>query len=160
MKGFNKVQLLGHVGKDPDIRSTVVGAIVANFSLATADRHKDKAGNWVDKTEWHTVTAFGRTAELIRDYVKKGSQLFIEGKLQTTSWEDKETGQKRYRTDVLVDDLIFLSSPRTEASNGAVKAADTTGKRAPRRGRDPAADEYAYTHSDHSLGITDDDIPF
>ena len=82
-KGVNKVILLGNVGKDPEIRSTAGGTMVATFSLATADRQKDQQGNWQDKTEWHNLVAYGRTAEIIRDYVKKGKELFIEGKLQT-----------------------------------------------------------------------------
>ena len=78
-KGVNKAFLLGHVGKDPEIRSTNGGTIVASFSLATADRQKDGQGNWQDKTEWHNLVASNRTAEIVRDYVRKGSQLLIEG---------------------------------------------------------------------------------
>jgi single-strand DNA-binding protein len=85
-KGVNKALLLGHVGKDPEIRSTAGGTIVASFSLATSDRQKDGQGNWADKTEWHNLVAFNRTAEIVRDYVKKGTQLFVEGKIQTRSW--------------------------------------------------------------------------
>src|SRR5215831_8336029 len=107
-KGVNKVILLGNVGKDPEIRSTPSGTTVASFSLATADRQKDQTGNWVDKTEWHNLVAFGRTAEIVRDYVKKGTQLFIEGKIQTRSWDDKDSGQKKYRTEILVNDMSLL----------------------------------------------------
>ena len=81
-KGINRAFLLGHVGKDPDIRSTNGGAIVASLSLATGERQKDGQGNWQDKTEWHNLVAFNRTAEIIRDYVRKGSQLMIEGKIR------------------------------------------------------------------------------
>ena len=80
-KGVNKALLLGHVGKDPEIRSTAGGTIVASFSLATSDRQKDSQGNWADKAEWHNLVAFNRTAEIVRDYVKKGTQIFVEGKL-------------------------------------------------------------------------------
>src|SRR5580693_3254296 len=107
-KGVNKVLLLGNVGKDPEIRSTAGGTIVASFSLATADRQKDQQGNWQDKTEWHNLVAFSRTAEIVRDYVKKGTQLYIEGKIQTRSWDDKESGQKKYRTEILVNELTLL----------------------------------------------------
>jgi len=82
-KGTNKALLLGHVGKDPEIRSTAGGMTIASFSLATTDRQKDSQGNWQDKAEWHSLVAFSRTAEVVRDYVKKGTQLFIEGKIQT-----------------------------------------------------------------------------
>src|SRR4051812_48988309 len=88
-KGVNKVFLLGNVGKDPEIRTTAGGMTVASFSLATADRAKDQQGNWADKTEWHNLVCFQRTAEIVRDYVKKGSQIFAEGKIQTRSWDDK-----------------------------------------------------------------------
>src|SRR5271170_4204013 len=110
-KGVNKVLLLGNVGKDPEIRSTAGGMTVATFSLATADRAKDAQGNWADKTEWHNLVCFQRTAEVVRDYVKKGTQLFIEGKLQTRSWDDKESGQKKYRTEILVNELSLLGKP-------------------------------------------------
>ena len=101
-KGVNKVFLLGNVGKDPEIRSTAGGMTVASFSLATADRQKDAQGNWTDKTEWHNLVCFQRTAEIVRDYVKKGSQILIEGKIQTRSWDDKTSGAKKYKTEILV----------------------------------------------------------
>ena len=109
-KGVNKAFLLGHVGKDPEIRSTNGGSIVASFSLATADRQKDGQGNWQGKTEWHNLVAFNRTAEIVRDYVRKGSQLLIEGKIQTRTWDDRESGQKKYRTEIFVYDLTLLGS--------------------------------------------------
>jgi len=107
-KGVNKVILLGNVGKDPEIRTTQGGMTVASFSLATAERAKDQTGNWTDKTEWHNLVAFQRTAEIVRDYVKKGTQVYIEGKIQTRSWDDKESGQKKYRTEILVNELSLL----------------------------------------------------
>ncbi len=93
-KSVNKVILLGNVGKDPEIRSTPSGTLVATFGLATSDRFQDPQGNWQDRTEWHNLVAFKRTAEIIRDYVKKGSKLYIEGSLRTSNWEDKETKAK------------------------------------------------------------------
>jgi single-strand DNA-binding protein len=93
-KGTNKAILLGNVGKNPEIRSTAGGTIVATFTLATADRQKDSQGNWSDKTEWHNLVAFNRRAEDVRDYVKKGTQLFIEGKIQTRSWDDRNPVRK------------------------------------------------------------------
>ena len=107
-KGVNKVFLLGNVGKDPEIRSTAGGMTVASFTLATADRQKDAQGNWQDKTEWHNLVAFQRTAEIVRDYVKKGTQIFVEGKIQQRSWDDKDTGQKKYKTEILVNELSLL----------------------------------------------------
>jgi len=151
-KGVNKVLLLGNVGKDPEIRSTAGGMTVASFTLATADRQKDAQGNWTDKTEWHNLVCFQRTAEVVRDYVKKGTQLFIEGKLQTRSWDDKESGQKKYRTEILVNELTLLGGkPSGEGSGGGYSKSNT----ASYDQRTPASQaDYADT------GITDDDIPF
>ena len=109
-RSVNKVTLLGNVGKDPEIRSTAGGNIVANFTLATSDNQKDAQGNWQERTEWHNLVAFKRTAEIVRDYVKKGSKLYIEGKITTRSWDDKESGQKRYKTEILVNELVLLTS--------------------------------------------------
>jgi single-strand DNA-binding protein len=153
-KGVNKVILLGNVGKDPEIRSTAGGMTVASFSLATADRQKDQQGNWQDKTEWHNLVAFARTAEIVRDYVKKGSQLYVEGKIQTRSWDDKESGQKKYRTEILVNDLSLLGGRGEGAgsgSSGGYSKSNTTSYDQ----RTPASQpDYA------DQGITDDDIPF
>ena len=153
-KGVNKVLLLGNVGKDPEIRSTAGGTIVASFSLATAERAKDQTGNWTDKTEWHNLVAFQRTAEIVRDYVKKGSQLYIEGKIQTRSWDDKESGQKKYKTEILVNELTLLGGApggRSEGGSGGYSKSST----ASFDQRTPASQpDYA------DQGITDDDIPF
>jgi single-strand DNA-binding protein len=151
-KGVNKVLLLGNVGKDPEIRATAGGTQVASFTLATADRAKDAQGNWADKTEWHNLVAFNRTAEIVRDYVKKGTQLYIEGKIQTRSWDDKESGQKKYRTEILVNELTLLGGGpgRSEGSSGGYSKSNTASYAST-----PASQpDYADT------GITDDDIPF
>jgi single-strand DNA-binding protein len=113
-KGMNRALLLGYVGKQPEIRLTVAGTLIASFSFATADRHKDGQGNWVDRTEWHNLVAFNRTAEIVWDYVKKGTQLFLEGRIQTRSWEDKTSGQRKIRTEVVVTELILLKGARAE----------------------------------------------
>jgi single-strand DNA-binding protein len=161
-RSVNKVILLGNVGKDPEIRSSASGVMVANLTLATSDRQKDAQGNWQDRTEWHNLVAFNRTAEIVRDYVKKGSKLYIEGKIQTRSWDDKESGQKRYRTEIIVNELVLLSG-REEgsgaSSGGYSRAASSGSSAASFDQRPPAAsggqDEYA-----HSAEISDDDIPF
>ena len=111
-KSVNKVILIGNLGKDPEVKYTPSGMAVANFTLATNERYKDKEGNWQDKTEWHNLVAYGRTAEIVRDYVTKGSQLFIQGKIQTKSWDDKQSGQKRQRTEIFVQDLTLLGGGR------------------------------------------------
>ncbi len=156
-KSVNKVILLGNVGKDPEIRSTGGGMMVANFTLATSDRQKDAQGNYQDRTEWHNLVAFQRTAEIVRDYVKKGSKLFVEGKIQTRSWDDKESGQKKYRTEIIVNDLSLLSGRDEGGSTGGyTRAASSSGASANFDQR-PAAghDEYA-----QSAEISDEDIPF
>ena len=113
-KSVNKALLLGHVGKAPEIRSTAGGTLAASFSLATIERQEDRQGNWMDKTEWHNLVAYGRTAEIVRDYVNKGTHLFIQGKIQTRSWDDKDSGQKKYRTEIVVFDLTLLGDSRGE----------------------------------------------
>jgi single-strand DNA-binding protein len=157
-RSVNKVTLLGNVGKDPEIRSTAGGTIVASFTLATSDRFQDAQGNWQDRTEWHNLKAFKRTAEIVRDYVKKGAKLYIEGKITTNSWDDKETGAKRYRTEILVNELVLLTG-REEGGAGAggySRPAASSTSTASFDQRPPAAnDEYA-----QSAEISDDDIPF
>jgi len=156
-KSVNKVILLGNVGKDPEIRSTPGGAIVASFGLATSDRFQDAQGNWQDRTEWHALVAFKRTAEIVRDYVKKGSKLYIEGKLTTRSWEDKETKQKRYKTEIVVFDLSLLSA-RDEGSGGSRTASSGSSSASfdqrPQTASD-APDDYT-----QQTEISDADIPF
>ncbi len=153
-KGVNKVFLLGNVGKDPEIRTTAGGMTVASFTLATADRAKDAQGNWADKTEWHNLVAFQRTAEIIRDYVKKGTQIFIEGKIQTRSWDDKESGQKKYRTEILINELSLLGG-----GSGRSEGSSSSGGYSSSRASSPSpvsapSNDYA------DQGITDEDIPF
>jgi single-strand DNA-binding protein len=137
--------------------------MVASFGLATSDRFQDAQGNWQDRTEWHNLKAFKRTAEIVRDYVKKGSKLYIEGKISTNSWDDKETGVKKYRTEILVNELVLLSG-REEGSGGASaggynRPASTSSSSASFDQRLPAAaaapDDYA-----QQAEISDDDIPF
>ena len=150
-KSVNKVILLGNVGKDPEIRATPGGTTVATFSLATTDRTKDPAGNWTDRTEWHNLVAFQRTAEIVRDYVKKGSKLYIEGKIQTRSWDDKTSGEKKYRTEIIVNDLSLLSGRGEGESGGSNRGSSTSYDQ---RSSAPADDLVQSTE------ITDDDIPF
>jgi single-strand DNA-binding protein len=157
-KSVNKVILLGNVGKDPEIRSTPGGTMVASFSIATTERHKDASGNWADKTEWHNLVAFTKLAEIVRDYVKKGSKLYVEGRLTTRNWEDKDTKKKVYRTEIIVNDLSLLSA-REEGSGGYSKTQSSSSSSASFDQRPPAAaggaDEYT-----QQAEISDDDIPF
>jgi single-strand DNA-binding protein len=152
-KGVNKVFLLGNVGKDPEIRSTAGGMTVASFSLATADRKKEGTG-WVDSTEWHNIVCFQRTAEVVRDYVKKGSQILVEGKITNRSWDDKETGQKRYKTEILVNELTLLGGKSGGGEGGGGYSKSSTASFDQRTPASTSQPDYADT------GITDDDIPF
>jgi single-strand DNA-binding protein len=140
-KSVNKCILLGNVGKDPEIKASVSGTIIANFSIATSDRFQDKDGNWQDRTEWHNCVAFKRNAEIIRDYVRKGSKLYVEGKIQTRSWE--KDGQKHYKVEIIVNDLSLLSG-RDEGNQVSSAAV-----------REPARVDAGATTE-----IDDSDIPF
>src|SRR5205807_7889274 len=105
------------LGKDPEVKFTPSGTAVAKFSLATNERFKDKAGEWQDRTEWHNIVAWQRLAEIVGEYVKKGSKIYIEGRIQTSSWEDKQSGEKKYRTEIIANDLVLLGG-RGEGGGG------------------------------------------
>ncbi len=166
-KGVNKVFLLGNVGKDPEFKVTQGGMAIATFGLATAERTKGQDGQWTDKTEWHNIVCFQRTAEIARDYVKKGSQILIEGRISSRSWDDKESGQKKYRTEILVNELTLLGGRGEGAAAGSFSRdsgssygqSQSSGyarsNTASFDQRQPAgAPDYG------DSGITDDDIPF
>lgn len=151
-KSVNKVFLLGNVGKDPEIRSTGSGKMVANFSLATGERYKDQQGNWQERTEWHNIVVYERLAEIVRDYVKKGSKLFVEGRLMTRNWDDKEhPGRKNYRTEIIVSDLSLLSGRDDGASRPAASASAAGFDQRPAA----ATEDYG-----QAAEISDEDIPF
>ena len=115
-RGVNKVILVGNVGNDPDVRYTANGQAVANLSIATSEVWKDKTtGEKQERTEWHRVVFFGKAAEIVRDYTKKGSKLFIEGALRTRKWEDK-SGVERYTTEVVSSDLQMLDGRSSDQS--------------------------------------------
>ena len=103
----NKVILIGNLGADPEMRYTQSGTAVANFRIATSERFKDQSGEWQERTEWHRVVFFGRTAEVCGEYLTKGKQVYVEGRLQTRSWEDKD-GNTRYTTEVVGREMKML----------------------------------------------------
>jgi len=109
MSSLNKVMIIGRLGADPDVRYTQSNAAVANMSVATTDRYKDRNGELQEKTEWHRVVVWNRLAEICQQYLKKGSLVYFEGKLETREWEDKE-GQKRYTTEVKAFNMQMLDS--------------------------------------------------
>ncbi len=107
-KSINKVILVGNVGKDPEVRYTASGIPVANFSLATNEKFKDRNNEWQERTEWHSIVAWQRVAEIVGEYVAKGSKVYVEGKLQTSSWEDRQSGERKYRTEIVAREVLLL----------------------------------------------------
>jgi len=160
-KSVNKVILIGNLGKDPEIKYTPSGTAVAKFSLATNERFKDKAGEWQDRTEWHNVVLWQRLAEIAGEYLKKGGKVYIEGRLQTRSWDDKTSGQKKYMTEVVASDIILLGG-KGEGGGGGEFSGSSRGAGASAGGgnnfdqRTPEPEHAAAG----SGPITDEDIPF
>jgi len=153
-KSVNKVILIGNIGKDPEIKYTPSGAAVAKLTLATNERFKDKAGEWQDRTEWHNVVLWQRLAEVAGEYLKKGSKVYIEGRLQTHSWDDKTTNQKKYMTEVIASDLVLLGG-RGEgggSEGGGQSRGAAAGNNFDQRAPEP--------ESASSAPISDEDIPF
>lgn len=143
-RGVNKVILIGNLGRDPEVRYSPNGGAIANITLATSESWKDKnTGEQVDKTEWHRVVFFRRLAEIVGEYLKKGSKVYIEGKLQTRKWQDKE-GNDRYTTEVVANEMQMLDSRGGSTSYNQDETAAAQ----------PVSQEPA------PAGDFDDDIPF
>jgi single-strand DNA-binding protein len=162
--GINKVILVGNLGRDPEVRHSGDGRAIATVSLATTEKRKDASGNWVDHTEWHRVVMFGKTAELAEKYLKKGRQIYVEGKIRTNKWQDKE-GKDRYTTEILCNDMQFLGGNNRVADDVEME----TGYQSNGGGYDaaPASNPYlSGLKSADSLQVPavaafeDDDIPF
>jgi single-strand DNA-binding protein len=153
----NKVILVGHLGADPETRTTGSGMVVANLRLATNERRKDDTGNWADATEWHRVVCFGKVAENVSRYLKKGRQIYVEGKIRTRKWTDKD-GNDKWTTEIFADNVTFLGGGR-EGGGGAGGG-----------GGGYPSDDYGGSSGGGSGsgggggggggGSTDDDIPF
>jgi len=129
-KDLNKVMLIGRLGQDPELKYTQSGIAVAKFTMATNQQWKDQDGNTQDRTEWHNVVAWRRLAEICSEYLKKGSKVYIEGSLSTSSWED-ENKKKHYRTEVVLNDMIMLDAKGagdSSAGNTVEKAETETTK--------------------------------
>ena len=143
MASLNKVMLIGNLGKDPEVRYTTSGQGVASFSIATTEKYKNKSGDWEEKTEWHNIVLWGKLAEIAKDYLAKGKTVFIEGRLQTRKWQDKD-GRDRYTTEIVGDRMQMLS-PKGDGARAA-------------GGRDGNEPTSAY---DDPVGYNqEDDIPF
>ncbi len=147
---LNKAFLYGNLTRDPELKALSSGGQVASFGIATNRTYKDKNGQKQETTEFHNIVAFGRTAEVIGQYMKKGRPIFVEGRIQTRSWEDKESGKKNYRTEIVIDNFQFGA----DAKSGAGPSA-----RGPASEEQPAAksgEEIQYPDED----INPEDIPF
>lgn len=118
MAGVNKVILVGNLGRDPEVRHLENGASVANFSIATSETYKDKNGNRQEQTEWHNIVLWRGLAEIAEKYLRKGSQIYVEGKLRTRSWQDKD-GNTRYTTEIVGDNLTMLGARADSGNNAA-----------------------------------------
>ena len=155
---LNKVMLIGNLGRDPEVRSTPSGQPVASFSLATSRRWKDKNGQRQEQTEWHNIVVWGKQAEIAGQYLTKGKQIFLEGRIQTRSWEDSQSGEKKYRTEIVCDNFQMLGQ-RPADFESAAPGGPPSG---------PSYDEGGFgggggggsAGAPGSPGAEDDDIPF
>jgi single-strand DNA-binding protein len=150
----NKVILLGRLGKDPETRTTPNGTVVTRFSLATSERRKDASGNWGEHTEWHNVVTFGKTAENVQKFLKKGREVFIEGKISTNKWQDKE-GKDRYTTEIIAAGVTFVGGGQRTGDSGAGAGYGSSANN-DTAGQPMAAAANAPTE----VAFDDDDIPF
>lgn len=149
MRGVNKVILVGNLGKDPEVQYLDSNVGVAKFPLATSESYKDKEGNRVEQTEWHNIVAWRGLADVAEKYLKKGNRIYLEGKIKTRSWDDKETGAKKYMTEIVADNFIMLD--RKEDSNYSESSeAKASSKESAKvsEGGETSSEEYA------------DDLPF
>ena len=148
MGSVNKVILVGNLGRDAELRYTPGGAAVATLNMATTEVWNDKAGQRQEKTEWHRVVLWGKTAESLNEYLTKGKQIYVEGRLQTRQWDDKD-GNKRYTTEIRGDRIVLLGGGGGRGGGGSARA-ESSG----------AASEFGAPAPEGSAPLTDDDIPF
>ncbi len=153
----NKVILVGRLGKDPETRYMTNGEAVANVSLATSENYKDKSGEKQERTEWHNLVFYRRLAEIAGEYLKKGSQIYVEGRIQTRKWQDKE-GKDRYTTEIIVNEMQMLGGKSSGSSFEVMDQSAPEQRSAPARTAAPA--RQAPASSGSSFDNFDDDIPF
>lgn len=148
-KDLNKVMLIGRLGADPDLRYTPQGTPITTFRIAVSRQWRDSDGDAHEETDWFTIVAWNRLAEICGQYLHRASRVYIEGRLQNHSWDDQQSGEKRYRTEVVASDMIVLDGrPRDEDERGTHRASTPDGGRATGR------------HLDESIGFGEEDIPF
>ena len=154
----NKVILVGNLGKDPEMKYTNSQMAIARFSIATTEKKKDQSGNWVDQTEWHRVVTFGKTAENCNNYLKKGRQVYVEGRIQTSKWQDKE-GKDRYTTEIIANTVQFLGGKGGGMSSDIQVDSMPDDRGSSVLSSIPSADSLAASASGE-VSFDDDDIPF
>ena len=155
-RGLNKAMLIGHLGTDPEMRVTASGTSVVNFTLATNESFRDSGGNMQERTEWHRIVAWGKLAEICNQYLKKGRQVYIEGRLQTRSWDDSKTGEKKYTTEIICSDMQMLGSGRDQGEQGYN---DNTSSRQPPAPKNTPRNDAPDQGGDASE-TEKDDLPF
>lgn len=148
-RSLNKVMLIGNLGVDPEVRHTSSGLPVATFRMATSWTRSSEGGQREENTEWHNIVAWRKLAEICQQYLKKGSKVYIEGRIQTRSWDDASTGQKRYMTEIVANEMIMLDPPSGGGQRRAGAASRPAGETAGDGG------EYEFPETDY-----DDDLPF
>ena len=151
MAGVNKAILIGNLGKDPELRYTPGGQPTASFSLATTDRWTDKNGQKQERTEWHNIVAWGKLAELVNQYLKKGRSAYVEGRIATRSWDDRD-GNKKYRTEIVANQIQFLGGGPGQSGGDAVHDAPEPASKA---GSEPPADAGAGAGA-----VVEENLPF
>lgn len=156
MASVNKVILVGRLGKDPELKFTQTGTPVANFSVATDETWKDQSGEKQQRTEWHNIVAWKKLAEICGQYLKKGQQVYIEGKIQTRKWTDKEDNT-RYTTEIVVHQMVMLGGKKSEDDDESEEGSSNSRKAAAKKGINKA---NPTPPGDDDLEITDSDIPF
>ncbi|MEX2482869.1 MAG: single-stranded DNA-binding protein [Gammaproteobacteria bacterium] len=155
-RGLNKVMLIGNLGADPEIRYTAKGSAVANVNLATAESWRDRETNeQQERTEWHRLVFFGRLAEIVGEYLHKGSQVYVEGRLQTRKWQDRD-GNDRYTTEIVVNDMQMLGSRAGGGGGGGGGGGSTQPHERPAQGSGGSAP----SDDEPPMNDFDDDIPF
>ena len=153
-RGINKVILVGNLGKDPEVSYLPSGQSLTKFSLATSRSIKDKTtGEWKEETDWHNIVAWGKTGESVAQYLSKGRQVYVEGRIQNRTWEDKE-GKKRYNTDIVAENIMLLGGRGEGGQESASRSAGAS-RPAPAGAKAPE-DDFGGAQPE----ITDDDIPF
>ncbi len=152
-RSLNKVMLIGNLGKDPEMRYTPAGVPVASFSMATSESWRDQDGNTQERTEWHNIVAWRKLAEICSEYLKKGKKVYIEGRIQTRSYDDKNTGQKRYMTEIIADNMIML-----DGGGGGMRGAEGGQERS--RNSDAQSQGSVPSEGPEPGKSGDDDLPF